>query len=63
MSNNYFIIDLLNIKDKNLNFSDRNYHNVIIGIFEFLVPSQYRRNIIFFAKFAVFTHVNKSKIL
>ena len=47
MSNNYLITDLLNIKDKNLNFSDRIYHKVIIGIFEFLVPFQYRRKYYF----------------
>ena len=32
MSNNYFITNLLNIKDKNLNFSDGIYHKVIKGV-------------------------------
>ena len=35
MSNNYFITDLLNIKDKNLNFSDGIYHKVIIEFSNF----------------------------
>lgn len=32
MSNNYFITNLLNIKDKNLNFSNGIYHKVIKGV-------------------------------
>lgn len=32
MSNNYFITNLLNIKDKNLNFSDGIYHKIIKGV-------------------------------
>ncbi|MBP2015242.1 transposase family protein, partial [Anaerococcus degeneri] len=32
MSNNYFITNLLNIKDKNLNFSDVIYHKIIKGV-------------------------------
>ena len=32
MSNNHFITNLLNIKDKNLNFSEGIYHKVIKGV-------------------------------
>ena len=32
MSNNYLITNLLNIKDKNLNFSNGIYHKVIKGV-------------------------------
>ena len=32
MSKDYFITNLLNIKDKNLNFSDGIYHKVIKGV-------------------------------
>lgn len=32
MSNNYFITNLLNIKDKNLSFSEGIYHKVIKGV-------------------------------
>lgn len=32
MSNDYFIINLLNIKDKNLYFTDGIYHKFIKGV-------------------------------